>query len=64
MIARANKLGALVTLLGVLMLAGVVGYFLFQMESADTIISTLKYGMMFLTSTLHFLALIYRGRSK
>ena len=53
-----------VQVLAVMVLAGLTGYFLFRMESADTIISTLKYGTMFLASTLHFLALIYGGRSK
>ena len=53
-----------VQVLAVMVLAGLNGYILHRMDSAETIISTLKYGMMFLASTLHFLALIYGGRFK
>lgn len=53
-----------VHVLGLGVLAGVVGYFLIKMESADTIILTLKYGVMLLASTLHFLGLMYGGRSR
>ena len=52
-----------VQFLAALVMAGLAGYFLIRMDSADTIIQTLKYGALFLASTLHFLALVYGRRS-
>ena len=51
-------------MVAVIILALMTAYFLVRMDTADTIITVLRYGFCFLASTIHLVGLMNRGSSK